>query len=168
MAEDLEEWAGRSPGQTDSPRVPGTAATGAAPHARGRWREPSDHVGSLRNLPEADRPERRQLAGPGPLLRRVVAHHTGNSGGFSPGPPVAEARRAGAARRLVQRIRPGPDPDMGSGRTEEILAIHEALEHLAQMDPSQAQVEMRFFGGLSVEENPGDYLRWELSLMQRP
>jgi RNA polymerase sigma factor (TIGR02999 family) len=44
-------------------------------------------------------------------------------------------------------------PDMGFGRTEEILAIHEALEHLAQMDPRQAQVvEMRFFGGLSVEE----------------
>ena len=51
-------------------------------------------------------------------------------------------------------------PDMGSGRTE---------EHLAQMDPRQAHVvEMRFFGGLSVEENPGDYLRWELGLMQRP
>ncbi len=44
-------------------------------------------------------------------------------------------------------------PDMGSVRAEEILSIHEALEHLAQMDPRQAQVvEMRFFGGLSVEE----------------
>jgi RNA polymerase sigma factor (TIGR02999 family) len=44
-------------------------------------------------------------------------------------------------------------PDMGSGRAEEILAIHEALEHLARMDPRQAQVvEMRFFGGLGVEE----------------
>ena len=44
-------------------------------------------------------------------------------------------------------------PDMGAGRAEEILAIHEALEHLAQMDARQAQVvEMRFFGGLSVDE----------------
>ena len=42
---------------------------------------------------------------------------------------------------------------MGPGRAEEIVAIHEALEHLAKMDPRQAQVvEMRFFGGLSVEE----------------
>jgi RNA polymerase sigma factor (TIGR02999 family) len=44
-------------------------------------------------------------------------------------------------------------PDMGSGRAEEILAIHEALEHLAKMDARQAQVvEMRFFAGLSVDE----------------
>ena len=41
---------------------------------------------------------------------------------------------------------------MGSGR-EDILAIHEALEHLAKMDARQAQVvEMRFFGGLTVDE----------------
>jgi RNA polymerase sigma factor (TIGR02999 family) len=44
-------------------------------------------------------------------------------------------------------------PDMGPARAEEILAIHEALEHLAAMDPRQAQVvEMRFFVGLSVDE----------------
>lgn len=44
-------------------------------------------------------------------------------------------------------------PDMGSGRAEEILAIHEALEHLAKMDARQAQVvEMRYFVGLSVDE----------------
>jgi RNA polymerase sigma factor (TIGR02999 family) len=44
-------------------------------------------------------------------------------------------------------------PDAGSGHAEDILAIHEALERLARMDPRQAQVvEMRFFGGLSVEE----------------
>ena len=44
-------------------------------------------------------------------------------------------------------------PDMGSGRAEEILAIHEALEHLAEIDARQAQVvEMRFFGGLTEEE----------------
>jgi RNA polymerase sigma-70 factor, ECF subfamily len=44
-------------------------------------------------------------------------------------------------------------PDMGPARTEEILAVHEALERLAAMDARQAQVvEMRFFVGLSVEE----------------
>jgi RNA polymerase sigma factor (TIGR02999 family) len=47
-------------------------------------------------------------------------------------------------------------PDMGGGRAEEILAIHEALDRLANMDPRQAQVvEMRFFVGLSVEETAG-------------
>lgn len=44
-------------------------------------------------------------------------------------------------------------PDMGSERAEEILAIHESLDHLARLDRRQAQVvEMRFFVGLSVEE----------------
>lgn len=44
-------------------------------------------------------------------------------------------------------------PDVGSGRAEEILAIHEALESLAKTDARQAQVvEMRFFGGLTVDE----------------
>jgi len=63
-------------------------------------------------------------------------------------------------------------PDMGSGRTEEILAVHEALEHLATMDARQAQVvEMRFFVGLSVDEtaevlkvSPQSVLRdWKLA-----
>jgi len=44
-------------------------------------------------------------------------------------------------------------PDLGSRRAEEILAIHEALDCLAKMDARQAQVvEMRFFGGLTVDE----------------
>ena len=72
---------------------------------------------------------------------------------------AARARRTQKRGGLLQRA--GADtefdldqiPDMGSGRAEEILAIHEALEHLAKMDARQAQVvEMRFFGGLSVEE----------------
>ncbi len=58
-------------------------------------------------------------------------------------------QRAGASANVeLDQI-----PDMGSGRAEEILAIHEALECLAEMDARQAQVvEMRFFGGLTVDE----------------
>lgn len=41
-------------------------------------------------------------------------------------------------------------------RSEEIVAVHEALEGLAKMDPRQAQiVELKFFGGLSNEETAG-------------
>jgi DNA-directed RNA polymerase specialized sigma24 family protein len=41
----------------------------------------------------------------------------------------------------------GPEP-MG-----EIVAVHDALEALARFDPRKARVvEMRFFGGLSVED----------------
>jgi len=38
-------------------------------------------------------------------------------------------------------------------RDEDVLALDEALERLAALDPRQAKViELRFFGGLSVEE----------------
>jgi RNA polymerase sigma factor (sigma-70 family) len=35
----------------------------------------------------------------------------------------------------------------------DLLALHEALEELAQIDEQQSRiVELRFFGGLSIEE----------------
>ncbi len=38
-------------------------------------------------------------------------------------------------------------------RSEEVVAVHEALEELAKIDPRQAQiVELKFFGGLSNDE----------------
>jgi RNA polymerase sigma-70 factor, ECF subfamily len=37
--------------------------------------------------------------------------------------------------------------------TDDILAVHEALERLAQFDPRQAQlVELRYFAGFTIEE----------------
>jgi RNA polymerase sigma factor (TIGR02999 family) len=72
---------------------------------------------------------------------------------------AARARRSQKRGGLLQREGTSSEidldqiPDMGSDRAEEILAVHEALEHLAKMDPRQARVvEMRFFGGLSVDE----------------
>jgi RNA polymerase sigma-70 factor, ECF subfamily len=73
---------------------------------------------------------------------------------------VDAARARGAQKRggLIRREKAsGVDldqiPDVGPGRAEEILAIHEALGRLAQIDARQAQVvEMRFFGGLTVDE----------------
>jgi RNA polymerase sigma factor (TIGR02999 family) len=44
-------------------------------------------------------------------------------------------------------------PDVSSVRAGELTAIDEALTRLAQVDARKAQViELRFFGGLSVEE----------------
>ncbi len=44
-------------------------------------------------------------------------------------------------------------PDTGFERGAEPIALDEALNGLAQPDPRKAQViELRFFGGLSVEE----------------
>ena len=44
-------------------------------------------------------------------------------------------------------------PDRRSSRGAELIAIDAALKRLAEFDPRKAQViELRFFGGLSVEE----------------
>jgi RNA polymerase sigma factor (TIGR02999 family) len=72
---------------------------------------------------------------------------------------AARARGAQKLGGLLQRVDRSINfdldqiPDLGSGRAAEILAINEALDCLAKMDPRQVRVvEMRFFGGLSVEE----------------
>jgi RNA polymerase sigma factor (TIGR02999 family) len=44
-------------------------------------------------------------------------------------------------------------PAAGTDRATEICRLDDALNSLAQLDPRRAQVvELRFFGGLSVEE----------------
>jgi RNA polymerase sigma factor (TIGR02999 family) len=59
-------------------------------------------------------------------------------------------------RRALKRAAPeagGEEAVHGRPVTEEILAVDEALGRLAKMDPQRARiVEMRYFGGLSVEE----------------
>ena len=43
---------------------------------------------------------------------------------------------------------------VGAKRDEDLVALDEAMHALAQIDPRKAQVvELRFFGGLSVEES---------------
>jgi RNA polymerase sigma factor (TIGR02999 family) len=72
---------------------------------------------------------------------------------------AARARRSQKRGGLLQRVNPGVGfevgqiPDPASERAAEILAINDALDHLAKVSPRQMQVvEMRFFGGLSVED----------------
>jgi RNA polymerase sigma-70 factor, ECF subfamily len=68
---------------------------------------------------------------------------------------VERARARHAAKRgghrekvtLDEAILPGPEPDL------DVLAVDAALDKLAALDPDQARlVELRYFGGLSVEE----------------
>lgn len=73
------------------------------------------------------------------LMRRLLVDH---------------ARRRAAAKRgsaitLDEEIARHRGPD----RTEEILAVDEVLSQLHELDSRQARiVELRYFGGLSVEE----------------
>jgi RNA polymerase sigma factor (TIGR02999 family) len=65
------------------------------------------------------------------------------------------ARKRGTAKRGadVSRINLDEIPDISAGRDRELIALDDALQALAKIDPRKAQViELRYFGGLSVEE----------------
>src|SRR4051794_19764130 len=62
---------------------------------------------------------------------------------------VAAKRGGGIAMVDLDAVTAGATP----AQSEELLAIDEAVEKLAALDPQQARVvEMRYFGGLTVEE----------------
>jgi len=69
---------------------------------------------------------------------------------------VEHARARDASKRGGEWTRITLDPETrpsGAGEEVDILALHEALEHLATLSPRQAHiVELRWFGGLTVAE----------------
>jgi RNA polymerase sigma factor (TIGR02999 family) len=74
------------------------------------------------------------------LMRRVLVEH---------------ARRRDAGKRGGSQVRVQLDEALAvADETDvDVLAVDEALDRLAAVDPQQARVvELRFFGGLSVEE----------------
>jgi RNA polymerase sigma factor (TIGR02999 family) len=75
------------------------------------------------------------------LMRRIL-------GGYAR--QRAAGKRAGSAVTLDEvRF----SPDAGVDRTGEILVVEEVLGRLTHLDPQQARiVELRYFGGLSVDE----------------
>jgi RNA polymerase sigma factor (TIGR02999 family) len=75
------------------------------------------------------------------LMRRILVDHARQH--------HAEKRGGSKQQRLsitsAQTIAQAPEVD--------VLAVHEALEELKQFDPQQERiVELRFFGGLSIDE----------------
>ncbi len=74
------------------------------------------------------------------LMRRLLVDHARQRHAAKRGIPVT------LNEEILHR---GP----GADQTEEILAVDEVLDRLAELDPRQARVvELRYFGGLSVEE----------------
>jgi RNA polymerase sigma factor (TIGR02999 family) len=75
------------------------------------------------------------------MMRRVLVDH-------------ARTRLAEKRGGALQRVTLG---DVGAGASDDdgldVLALHEALERLAALDPDQARlVELRYFGGLGIED----------------
>ena len=68
---------------------------------------------------------------------------------------IERARARGARKRGGERVRVTLDEGLiaGADRDIDLVALDEALERLALLDPEQARlIELRFFGGLTIEE----------------
>jgi RNA polymerase sigma-70 factor (ECF subfamily) len=74
------------------------------------------------------------------LMRHILVEHA----------RARQAAKRGGAQytiSLSQADRPGPAPQT------DLLALHDALNRLADLDPRQSRlVELRFFGGLTIDE----------------
>jgi RNA polymerase sigma factor (TIGR02999 family) len=69
---------------------------------------------------------------------------------------VEKARARAASKRGGSRVRVSLENCMAAGddNSTDIIALHEALSRLADVDPQLARlVELRFFGGLTIEES---------------
>ena len=65
----------------------------------------------------------------------------------------ARRRMTGKRGGKAERVNLDELPDLGEGRARELIALEDALNALAGIDARKARVvELRFFGGLSVEE----------------
>lgn len=74
------------------------------------------------------------------LMRRILVDHAR---------AVRSAKRGGG----LPKIRLDESIDAAEERASDVIALDEALEALGRIDPRKARtIELRFFGGLSVEE----------------
>jgi RNA polymerase sigma factor (TIGR02999 family) len=74
------------------------------------------------------------------MMRRILVDH-------------ARARRAGKRGAGVETVALELTPELSAKPTVDILGLDAALDRLAALDPRQGRlVELRFFGGLSIEE----------------
>jgi RNA polymerase sigma factor (TIGR02999 family) len=83
------------------------------------------------------------FAAAGEAMRRIV---------------VEQARRRAAAKRGGHIAREALDPDQIATPVpdEQILAVHDALDRLAEADPDAAVlVKLRYFGGMTMSETAG-------------
>jgi RNA polymerase sigma factor, TIGR02999 family len=75
------------------------------------------------------------------VMRRILIDHAREH--------LAQKRGGGAHQVTLSGIEAAADSD----EAVDVLALDEALQRLAQLDPRQARlVELRYFGGLSIEE----------------
>jgi RNA polymerase sigma-70 factor (ECF subfamily) len=75
------------------------------------------------------------------LMRRILVDHA----------RLKHAEKRGGVEQ--QRLSITSAQELATKPDLDVLALHEALEELAKLDPQQSRiVELKFFGGLSIEE----------------
>ena len=132
------------------PLVPdGDSSVGRALHEAGTARpSPPDHRPGQRGLPAADPLEGRKLAEPlahflgvaAQLMRHILVD-------FARKRPLADGKQEAVHVSLDEAMLLAPE------KSAEVVAIDAALNVLAALDPRKSRiVELRYFGGLSVEE----------------
>lgn len=73
-------------------------------------------------------------------MRRILIHHARK---------VAAQKRGGGLKKVT--LDDGSSPSLD--QNENLIALDDALKRLAEIDPQQSEVvELRYFGGLTVEE----------------
>ena len=78
------------------------------------------------------------------LMRRILVDHARRR--------LAEKRGGDANRISISDVEPA-DRASEAAQDVDVLALHEALERLAALDPEQERlVELRYFSGLTIEE----------------
>jgi RNA polymerase sigma factor (TIGR02999 family) len=66
---------------------------------------------------------------------------------------LARTRRADKRGGRLERVTLAEDVAAADGREIDVLALHESLERMAAFSPRQERiVELRYFGGLTIEE----------------
>ncbi|HLO00212.1 MAG TPA: sigma-70 family RNA polymerase sigma factor [Pyrinomonadaceae bacterium] len=76
------------------------------------------------------------------LMRRILVDHARSK----------HAEKRGGSKQ--ERLSITSAPELSTKPDLDVLALHEALEELATVDPQQARiVELKFFGGLSIEQS---------------
>lgn len=77
------------------------------------------------------------------LIRRILIDHARAR---------HAAKRDGGVRMTLGHVDEQPDGPSADGGVD-LIELHEALERLSALDPDQGRlVELRYFGGLSIEE----------------
>ena len=79
------------------------------------------------------------------MMRRILVDHARRR--------VAAKRGGGAARVDLDAVLDAGEESLAGDAEVDFEAVHQALERLEALDPQQGRlVELRFFGGLSIQE----------------